>query len=77
MAVAPPVDAADCTLKACIDVYTQDGHIVIEGRKGSGPKSTKAVPAPVKSSTPRPKATKKVLNRPEMERPSLSQSRKV
>lgn len=61
MAVAPSVDAADCTLKACIDVYTQDGHIVIEGRKGSGPKSTKAVPAPVKSSTPRPKATKKVV----------------
>lgn len=59
--VAPPAPAADCNLKACIDVYTQDGHIVIEGRKGSGPKSTKVVPAPVKSATPKPKATKKVV----------------
>ena len=54
--------AADCIEKACIDVYTQDGHIVIEGRKGSGPKSTKVViPSPPKSVTPRPKASKKVV----------------
>lgn len=51
---APVATAADCTVKACIDVYTQDGHIVIEGRKGSGPKSTKAA-------APRPKATKKAV----------------
>jgi hypothetical protein len=52
--------SADCIEKACIDVYTQDGHIVIEGRKGSGPKSTKVViPAPKKSSAPKPKVTKK------------------
>ena len=51
---APGATAADCTVKACIDVYTQDGHIVIEGRKGSGPKSTKAA-------VPRPKATKKAV----------------
>ena len=59
---SPTAQAADCIEKACIDVYTQDGHIVIEGRKGSGPKSTKVViPAPKKSSTPKPKATKKVV----------------
>jgi hypothetical protein len=53
--------AADCSVKACIDVYTEDGHIVIEGKKGSGPKSTKmAVPAPPKKTSPRPTATKKV-----------------
>jgi hypothetical protein len=51
---APGASAADCIVKACIDVYTQDGHIVIEGRKGSGPKSTKAA-------VPRPKATKKAV----------------
>ena len=52
--------AADCTVKACIDVYTEDGHIVIEGKKGSGPKSTKmAVPPPAKQTTPRPTASKK------------------
>ena len=60
--IAPPAHAADCIEKACIEVYTQDGHIVIEGRKGKGPASTKVViPAPSKSSTPHPKATKKIV----------------
>jgi hypothetical protein len=62
LAVMPTAGAADCIEKACIDVYTQDGHIVIEGRKGSGAKSTKVViPAPKKSSTPRAKATKRAV----------------
>lgn len=52
--------AADCIEKACIDVYTQDGHIVIEGRKGSGPQSTKVViPAPARSA--KPKVSKKAV----------------
>ncbi|CAN2192543.1 hypothetical protein MCEMRE182_00551 [Candidatus Nanopelagicaceae bacterium] len=60
--ISPTAQAADCIEKACIDVYTQDGHIVIEGRKGSGPQSTKVViPAPQKSSTPKPKVTKKAV----------------
>lgn len=55
-----PAGAADCLEKACIDVYTQDGHIVIEGRKGSGPKSTQEViPAPTKSAAPKVKATQR------------------
>jgi hypothetical protein len=37
--------AADCQLAACIDVYTQDGQIIIEGKKGSGPAS-KITPKP-------------------------------
>lgn len=46
---------ADCTEKACIEVYTQDGKIVVEGRKGSGPQSQEAItpkaapPPPVKA----------------------------
>jgi hypothetical protein len=46
--------AADCEDAACIDVYTQDGQIIIEGKKGSGPKA-KAIPKPrvVKPSTPK------------------------
>jgi hypothetical protein len=61
-----PVQAADCIERACIDVYTQDGKIVIEGRKGSGPAEKKAVvPAPIKTrkaivrkpATPKPKVT--------------------
>ncbi len=59
--VAPPIFAADCVEKACIEVYTKDGHIVIEGRKGKGPASTKVtIPSPPKA-TPKPKATKKVV----------------
>jgi hypothetical protein len=59
--VAPPTFAADCVEKACIEVYTKDGHIVIEGRKGKGPTSTKVtIPSPPKA-TPKPKATKKVV----------------
>jgi hypothetical protein len=55
---------ADCIEKACIDVYTQDGHIVIEGRRGSGEKSTKVIPAPSKSSIPRVKPSKKAVVKP-------------
>ena len=48
--------AADCEIKACIEVYIQDGRIVIEGRKGKGPSSsTSTIPAPA----PKPKLSKK------------------
>jgi hypothetical protein len=48
-----PASAQECIEKACIDVYTQDGKIVIEGRKGTGPVEKKAVaPAPSKSRKP-------------------------
>ena len=61
-----PAHATDCIERACIDVYTQDGKIVIEGRKGSGPIEKKAVaPAPAKTRkaivrkpvAPKPKVT--------------------
>ena len=32
--------AGDCASKACIDVYVQNGKIIIEGHKGSGPKTS-------------------------------------
>lgn len=53
--------AADCEIKACIEVYTQDGHLVIEGRKGSGPKASK-VPEPRVTAThaPRPRVSPQV-----------------
>ena len=60
LALPQPIWAADCNEKACIDVYTQDGKIVIEGRKGTGPKSTEAVtskPAITRKPTPKPKVT--------------------
>lgn len=60
---------ADCTEKACIEVYTQDGKIVIEGRKGSGPSSTeaitpKAVPTRAATVKPKPKPTIKPTVKP-------------
>jgi len=52
-AIVAPASAQECIEKACIDVYTQDGKIVIEGRKGTGPVEKKAVaPAPSKSRKP-------------------------
>ena len=69
-----PVSAADCEIKACIEVYTQDGHIVIEGRKGTGPKAVApAIAKPTKSPTPKPKVTKKVVVPP---LPSVKRTRK-
>lgn len=49
--------AAECT-DGCIDVYTENGTLVIEGRKGDGPISAK-VPAQPKRTvrTPRPRTT--------------------
>ncbi len=48
-----PADAKECIEKACIEVYTQDGKIVIEGRKGTGPVEKKSVtPVPKKSAKP-------------------------
>lgn len=53
---AKPAHAADCEIKACIEVYIQDGRIVIEGRKGKGPSSTtETIPLPA----PKPKVSKK------------------
>ena len=53
---APTSSAQECVKKACIEVYTQDGHIVIEGRKGKGTPSTanKTAQPPKKSATAKP-----------------------
>ena len=54
-----------CEIKACIEVYTQDGKIVIEGRKGSGPKVSKTVaPAPKKTRKPKAKPSVKATVTP-------------
>lgn len=62
--VAQPTWGSECSEKACIDVYTQDGKIVIEGRKGTGPSAQAAVTpkaAPSRKPTvkPTPKSTPK------------------
>ena len=52
--------AADCVDTACIDVYTQDGQIIIEGKKGNGPKA-KTTPRTVKPPAPKPSAVKPIF----------------
>jgi hypothetical protein len=52
--------ANECQATACVDVYTQDGKIIIEGRKGSGTTSS-TVPAPPVTKKPAPPVIKKPL----------------
>jgi hypothetical protein len=59
------VHAEDCQSTVCVDVYTQDGKIIIEGRKGGSsttvPKSTPQVtkkPTPSKAAPVKPKPIK-------------------
>lgn len=65
--------ADECLTTACVDVYTQDGKIIIEGRKGSvsappaksaptkkaAPKKVAPPPVKKKVAPPAPKVTKK------------------
>ena len=51
--------AADCVDSACIDVYTQDGQIIIEGKKGSGP--TAIAKPKVKPRVIKPKVVKPIF----------------
>ena len=41
-ATITPLAAADCEI-TCVDVYTHDGQLIFEARKGSGPKASAAV----------------------------------
>ena len=41
-ATITPLAAAECEI-TCVDVYTQDGQLIFEARKGSGPKASAAV----------------------------------
>jgi len=51
-----PLKAIDCEV-ACVDVYTQDGQLIFEARKGSGPKA---------SATPKPVVKAKVIAKPKV-----------
>lgn len=58
--------AEECLVNACVDVYTQDGKIIIEGRKGgTGGNSTVAPKAtPTVKATPKKVVPKKVAPPP-------------
>lgn len=64
VAAITPSAASDCEI-TCVDVYTQDGQLILEARKGSGPKSSVAVkPKTVAKSKVRVAAKPKVIAKP-------------
>jgi hypothetical protein len=69
----PTSHAADC-VKACVDVYTQDGQLVIEARKGSGPSSSKVtkpkVVKPKVVAKPKPMTKPKPVAKPKVVAPA-------
>jgi hypothetical protein len=69
-----PIKAADCEV-ACIDVYTQDGQLIFEARKGSGPKASVA-PKPV--TKPKPVVKPKVVAKPKViAKPKVAAPKKI
>jgi len=57
----PSALAEDCQVSACVDVYTQDGKIIIEGRKGG---TTAVTPKPPVKVIPKKVAPKKIAPPP-------------
>jgi hypothetical protein len=55
---APSALAEECQVSACVDVYTQDGKIIIEGRKGG---TTAVTPVPTAKAIPKKVAPKIVV----------------
>ena len=69
-------NAADC-IKACVDVYTQDGQLIFEARKGSGPKaSTAPKPKPKAVVKPKPVTKPKVAAKPRVAAPKKKVAQK-
>jgi len=60
-----PTMAAECE-SACVDVYTQDGQLIFEARKGSGPSAPKAAPKPKVVPKPKVIAKPKVVVKPKV-----------
>jgi hypothetical protein len=57
----PSAQAEECQVSACVDVYTQDGKIIIEGRKGG---TTAVTPKPPVKVIPKKVAPKKIAPPP-------------
>jgi hypothetical protein len=64
--------AAECE-SACVDVYTQDGQLIFEARKGSGPSAPKAAPKPKVSAKPKVVAKPKIIAKPKTDAPIKKQ----
>jgi hypothetical protein len=55
---------ADCNTKACINVYTENGQLVIEGKKNGATAKPIPRPAATRSPKPRPTASRKYTYKP-------------
>ena len=64
--------ATECE-SACVDVYTQDGQLIFEARKGSGPSAPKAAPKPKVIAKPKVVAKPKVIAKPKTVAPIKKQ----
>jgi len=60
-----PTMATECE-SACVDVYTQDGQLIFEARKGSGPSAPKAAAKPKVAPKPKVIAKPKVVAKPKV-----------
>ena len=73
--------AADCSSKACIKVFTENGQIVIEGKRGGGarkiaaPAKPAARPTKIQAVKPNPVSTKPVAIKPVAIKPAPAQPR--
>ena len=56
--------AADCIASACISVYTQNGQIIIEGRKDASPAVVRVWPKRTRAASPTPALIRKVTRSP-------------
>ena len=76
-AAITPSAAAECEI-TCVDVYTQDGQLIFEARKGSGPKASAAIKP---KTVAKPKATiavkpKVVVKPPGISKPKVAAPKK-
>ncbi|MEI7722317.1 MAG: hypothetical protein WCI86_01170 [Actinomycetota bacterium] len=68
--------AADCEV-TCVDVYTQDGQLIFEARKGSGPKASAAPkPKPKAVAKPKPVTKPKMAAKPRVAAPKKKVAQK-
>lgn len=71
-----PATAKDCT-SACVDVYTQNGELIFEARRGSGP-NTGVVRKPTVKTRVKPRVKAKALPPPKvLTPPKIVKPRKV
>ena len=61
--------AAECTTKVCIDVYTENGQLVIDAKKNGATATPKPRVAPTTAPKPKPTATRKYTYKPRTNTP--------